>query len=323
MDQIQVSEISSPEALVMKKIVKNIGLNIRPEKAIFNSATNNWTVSLRAVVPSQVMVKGKPFKTFLYRFDKLGEAEVRSIDNELKIISFPKGNDVDLELYLKWTELTQKLIKEILRVGEPVWGHLTYVQMLLRPMYSLILHTLTHKKLLIHEMNDQQQQKHIQFLRSRGYLEVDSSHGTYVASNMLTNLEELLYKKYAEKGTDFFVTSQVVGMIFAKHYKDIKSELHAHAPSVYVDTSTAYYVDAIRAKQPILMSENDLWKKYRMIGHRPTTKDPTISYPTVISEIVAGKLLDRNEEGYVRANDDVLRKLEPLGVELSKHITDI
>jgi hypothetical protein len=323
MDQIQIVESSSPESFVMKRIAQNIGLNIRPERAVYDSTKRIWTIQLKAIIPSQVMAQGKPLKTFVYRFENIGKIELTKEDNDFKFLKVPKAFNLDLVLYSRWSDLTIKLEQEILKVGEPVWGQLTYVKMLLRPMYALILHTLTNKKLFVHELKNQpSQEKTVRFLLEKGYLELDERRDIYRSSNFLTGLEHHLYQKYREEGSDFFVTGQIVGNIFSKHYREIKSKLHANAPSVYVDTSTAYYLDAIRMGEPIRMSEEELWKKYRMIGHRPTASKINVAYPTVISEIVAGHLLDRNEDGYIRGHNKVMEKLIPLGPELAAQISE-
>ncbi len=325
MRQIQVKEITTPESLVMKRIAQNLGLNLRPEKAAFNSSANTWTIPMKAIIPSQVTTRGKPIKTFIYRFGNVAKAELTKENNEFKFLQFPKAPEIDNELHMHWTDLTQKLVQEILKVGEPVWGQLTYVQMFLRPLYSIILHTLTNRKLSFSEVRKQEQEKYVQFLLKRGYLEEDLNEGVYKASNHLTALEHHLYEKYKDEKllSDFFVTGQVIGTIFAKYYNDLKIELRVFAPSIYVDTSTAYYIDAIRAGASILMSEMELWKKARMIGHRSTTSVKTISYPTVISEIVAGKIFARDHEGFICANESVFNRLNPLEVELAQEISEI
>ena len=324
MAQIQVTELSTPESFVMKRIAQNLGLNIRPETTSYDSSKNIWTVTLRAIIPSQVITKEKPLKTFVYRFENIGKVELTKTDDEFKFLAMPKASKIDLVLYSRWTDLTKKLEQEILKVGEPVWGQLTYVKMLLRPMYALILHTLTNKKLVIKEIQKEvQQEKHVHFLVSKGYLEIDEKYGTYRASNLLTGLEQHFYKKYSDESSDFFVTSNIVGSIFANHYREIKSKLHANAPSVYVDTTTAYYLDAIRMGEPIQITENDLWRKYRMISRRPTARGITIPYPAVISEIVAGKLLNRNDDGYIYASEKVFKKLESMGSELVAEVSEM
>jgi len=325
MRQIEVKEITTAESLVMKRIAQNLGLNLRPEKAVFDSSSKTWTVSMKIIIPSQVTTLNKPIKTFIYRFDNIAKAELTKENNYFKFLQFPKAPAIDNELHTHWTDLTQKLIQEILKVGEPVWGQLTYVQMFLRPLYSIILHTLTNRKLSFHEVRQQEQEKYVQFLLKRGYLEEELDEGVYRASNHLTALEHLVYEKYKDEKllSDFFVTGQVIGTIFAKYYNDLKVDLHAYAPSIYVDTSTAYYIDAIRAGSSILMTEMELWKKARMIGHRSTTSIKTISYPTVISEIVAGKILSRNQDGLIHANENVFKRLIPLETELIQEISEI
>jgi len=325
MGQIQVKELNTPESLVMKRIAQSIGLNLRPEKSVFDSISNTWTVPIKAIIPSQVTAQDKPIKTFLYRFNNIAKAKLTKIDNEFRFTDFPKSSVIENDLYAHWTDLTYKLTQEILKAGEPVWGQLTYIRMFLRPLYSIILHTLTNRKLTFHDLEQQDQRRYIQFLLNRGYLEEDVQEGIYKASNQLTVLQQHLYEKYKDQSvlSDFFVTGQIIGIIFAKYYTEIKSELHAYAPGIYVDTSAAYYIDAIRAGTAILMSEIELWKKARMLGHRSANAAKPIAYPTVISEIVAGKILSRNRDGMISANEGIFNRLRPLKEELTQEISEI
>lgn len=321
---IRVKELSTPEAFVMRRIITSVGLNIRPEKAIYDNKTRIWTVPLKAIVPSQVTSQNNTMRTFLYRFENLGSVKLQKEGEDYKVIEFPKVGIIDESLHSQWYDLTAKVEKEILGIGEPIWGELTYVRMLLRPMYTIIGQMITDHKLSLSELKKNPQQlKHVEFLKSREYLEFNEEKESYTASNSLTLMAEKWYKKYDDDALAFIVISKVVGSIFAKYYRDIKYQLGAHSPSVYVDTSTAYYIDAIRTKEPIRMVLNELWKKYRMIGHRSTYAEVGANYPAVIDEMVLGKLLNKNTEGEIYANENVFNHLEPYGHDLSHQLVEI
>ena len=321
---IKIKELSTPESFVMKKIITSIGLNIRPQKATFNDQTRIWTVPLKAIVPSQVTSKDNTIRTFLYRFEDIGSVKLQKDGDDYKILEFPKTENIDDVLHSQWYDLTHKVEQEILQIGESIWGELTYVRMLLRPMYTIIGEMITDHKLFHSELkNNPQQLKHIEFLKSKEYLEFNSDNGAYTASKYLTRMAEEWYKKYNDDALGFIVTSKLVGSIFSKHYKEIKYGLGVHAPSVYVDTSMAYYLDAIRTGEQILMPLDELWKKYRMIGHRATYVEVGSGYPTVISEMVLGKLLNKTQEGEVYAHESVFNQLKPLGHDLSHQLVEI
>ncbi|MGI0006614.1 MAG: hypothetical protein ACREAR_01300, partial [Nitrosotalea sp.] len=173
MPSIQVEELSTPEAYVMRRIVQDVGLNIRPEKAIFDERTRIWTVPLKALVPSQIMSSDKQtIRTFLYRFENIGNAKLQKDGDYYKFVEFPKVSDIDNSLHLQWYDLTEKVEQEILKVGESIWGELVYVQMLLRPMYTIIGETITNNKFPVLEVKSNPQQlKHLEFLKSKGYVE--------------------------------------------------------------------------------------------------------------------------------------------------------
>ncbi|MGI0094350.1 MAG: hypothetical protein ACREA8_09640, partial [Nitrosotalea sp.] len=154
-------------------------------------------------------------------------------------------------------------------------------------------------------------------------VELDYNHESYIASPFLIALAEKFYNRYNDTGSDFIVTSKIIGTIFAKHYREIKNTLGAHSPSVYVDTSMAYYLDAIRTGELIRMTVKELWRKYRMIGHKRTTEVIGSGYSAVISEIVLGKLLNKNQDGQIYANEGVFKQLEPYGRELSNQLVEI
>lgn len=321
---IRVKELSTPEAFVMRRIITSVGLNIRPQKATYDSQSRIWTVPLKAVVPSQVTSQNNTMRTFLYRFENIGSVKLQKDGDDYKVIEFPKVGIIDESLHSQWYDLTSKVEKEILGIGEPIWGELTYVRMLLRPMYTIIGQTITDHKLFLSELRKNPQQlKHVEFLKSREYLEFDEEKGSYTASNSLTMMAEKWYKKYDDDALAFIVTSKLVGSIFSKYYRDIKYQLGAHSPSVYVDTSMAYYIDAIRTREPIRMELDELWKKYRMIGHRPTYAEVGTGYPTVIDEMVVGKLLNTTQDGKIYANENVFNQLEPLGYDLSHQLVEI
>lgn len=324
MHQIHVEELSTPEAFVMRRIITSVGLNIRPEKAIFDDKTRIWTVPLKAIIPSQVVSKSNTIRTFLYRFENIGNVKLTKEDNDFKFIEFPKVSIIDDELHSQWYDLTQKVEQEILRSGESIWGELTYLKMLLRPMYTIIGEMITDHKLYLDELKTNTQLlRYVEFLRLKEYLDFNEDNQTYAASKLLTMISEKLYKKFNDEALGFIVTSRIVGGIFAKFYREIKYDLGVHIPSVYVDTSMAYYLDAIRVGESIDMTMDELWRKYRMVGHKTTTAKVGSNYPTVVSEMVLGKLLDKSENGKIYANEDVFSKLQPLSAELTQQLVEI
>ncbi len=325
MKHIQIEELSTPEAFVMRRIIQDVGLNIRPEKAEFDEQTRTWTVRLKAMVPSQVTSNDKKtIRTFLYRFENIGSAKLKKVGDEFKFIEFPYVDNIDEELHNQWYDLTEKVEQEILRVGSSIWGELVYVQMLLRPMYTIIGEMITGRKLYSSELlKNPQQLKYAEFLKSNGYLDFKDDK-TYIASGLLTQMAERLYSKYDDAGSDFIVTSKIIGGVFSKHYREIKNTLGAHAPSVYVDTSMAYYLDAIRTGESIRMSIKELWRKYRMIGHRNVTAEIGSGYPAVIAEIVLGKLLDKQDDTQeIYANETVFKQLAPFGHDIATQLVEI
>ena len=60
-----------------------------------------------------------------------------------------------------------------------------------------------------------------------------------------------------------------------------------------------------------------------MIGHKSTTEEVGPNYSTVISEIVLGKLLDQNQEGYIHAHEGVFEQLKTFGNDLAKQLVEI
>lgn len=323
MRHIYPKELSTPEAFVMNRLADSIGLNIRPQKAIFDDVKRIYTVPLKGMIPSQVTNRDKALKTFLYQFEDLGEFQLKRDGDTFIVIDFPRAPEIDEKLHNKWYDLTTELEQEILKVGVSIWGELTYVKMLLRPMYSIILNTLANEKISLSDIHrDKSYLNHVRFLESQKYLEFDQDAESYRPSNLLIGLSQNYYTSLNE-GSSFHIASKIVGGIFATHYRQIKTELHAHSPSVYVDTSMAYYLDAIRSGESIQMTKEQLWRKYRMIGHKRTTQEVSRGYTTVISEIILGKLLNRNEDGYIFANESVFSKLQPLGDKLIEQLAEI
>ncbi len=82
-------------------------------------------------------------------------------------------------------------------------------------------------------------------------------------------------------------------------------------------------MDAVRAGSSVLMREEELWKKARMIGHRSTRSEQSISYLTAIYEIVAGKIFSRDQEGFICADEGVFNRLSPIADELAQETCEI
>jgi hypothetical protein len=134
---------------------------------------------------------------------------------------------------------------------------------------------------------------------------------------MLNNIAEQVYNKKHEYA-EFEVAKIAVSSLFANNYREIRQNFKIYVPSAYVDTAKAYYMDAVRVGESISMTEEELWLKYRIIGNRQGLSEKSFSFPTVVSEIVAGHLLSRDNEENLVAESSVLDRVLPFRQEIAQ-----
>jgi hypothetical protein len=322
MGHIVIRELDTPEAAVMKYIARNIGLNVRAGDASFNSMTGEWSVPLRALVPSRVKIGDFDYKTFIYKFENLGNAIVKKENNKFKILEFPKAAEIDDSLRLQFSDLTAKMEKKLLEVGEDRWGQLSLIAVFLRPLYKIINTLLTdgsvHKSLI--EKNNQLD--YLNLLLNQEFAEYDKNFLNDMIvkpSNLLTRLNQKVLQE-TNRYDPNHVAQEVVGIVFSREYERIHVEMKNRVPSVYVDTTKAYYLNAVRIGIPIAMSTTQLLSKYKMFEHS-TRK--SYDFNTVVGELVTVKMLSKDENENILANKEVFEQVLPLRKEILEVATEV
>ena len=92
---ISIQERNDPTSVSMKYIIRNLGINIRPGKWIYNKSNNQYTVNLNAVVPNEISPIRKSTKSVYYIFKNIGEIV---LDKNMKRIQSTPSSDIEKRL---------------------------------------------------------------------------------------------------------------------------------------------------------------------------------------------------------------------------------
>lgn len=304
---ITINELQNVEAFAMKYIAQHLGLNIRPCKAYYVEEEGLWKVPLQAIVPRQVTKRDRDTKVFIYYLDDVGHCLFEKTDKTFTLTSPPSSGEIEREISQRFSNLTQRIEKEILKEGQMNWGKLNWIRTFMRPMYSIVINVLSRKKILISSL-EKDHWKFARLLIDEKYIEMDKETSTYLRpTNELTGIWERFYGK--EGSNIFAIAEHVIGKVFARRYEEIKTDLRIYPPAAYVDTTKVYYVDAIRFGENIPINENDLFLKYQKIGARILSFDSaSFHFKTLVSELIAAELLDR-EGNYITGRQRIFDNL--------------
>lgn len=307
---ITINELQDVEAVTMKYIAQNLGINIRPRKAYFVEEKGLWKVPLQAIVPRRVTKRDRETKVFVYYLDDVGHFLYEKTDRTFALISSPSSSQIEGEIAQRFSNLTELIEREVLKEGQMNWGKLSWIRTFLRPMYSIVINILTRKKVSIDALAKEDHWKFAKLLIEEKFIKMDKERSDYlVPTDKLTGIWEELYRKERITSSVFTIAELVVGKIFANRYDEIKTELRIYPPTAYVDTTKVYYVDAISFGENIPISEDEVFFKYQKIGARMFR--PEISshhFRTLLSELVAAELLNR-EGKYVMGKQRIFNTL--------------
>lgn len=306
---ISIIELQDLEAIAMKYIAHSLGLNIRPRQAHFAKDKGLWKVPLQAIVPRRVTKKDRETKVFIYRLDDIGRILYEKTDETVKLISAPSAGEIEREIAQRFSNLTERIEKEILKEGQANWGKLSWIQTFLRPLYSIVINILSRRRMTIDAL-EQDHWKYAELLIGEGFIEIDKRRPAYlIPTNELTGIWEGLYRKEMRAHDLFTVAEHVVGKVFANQYDKIKTDLRIYSPTAYVDTTKVYYIDAIRFGENIPMSENEIFFEYQKIGGRQLTSEFSLhAFRTLLSELAAAELLEIKED-YVIGKEKIFNNL--------------
>ena len=307
---ITINELQNVEAVTMKYIAQNLGLNIRPRKAHFVEEEGLWKVLLQAIVPRRVTKRDRETKVFIYYLDDVGHLLYKKTDKTFTMVSSPSSSEIEGEIAQRFSNLTERIEREVLKEGQMNWGKLSWIRTFLRPMYSIVINILSRKKMPIEALVKQDQWKFAKLLIEEDYVKIDEERPSYlIPTNKLTGTWEQLYRREKLTSSGFTIAELVVGKVFASRYDEIKTDLHINPPTAYVDTTKVYYVDAIRFGENIPICEDELFFKYQKIGARIfRTEIASLRFRTLLSELVAAELLDR-EGNYITGRQRIFDNL--------------
>lgn len=313
MGTITISELNTMESHVMRYIVYNLGLNIRPGTPKFDEQTKVWKFPLNAIIPNTVSRKDGRTRTFLFDFESIGQIDlIQKEEGAFEITHATKASVMDDMINARFVDITTTIEKEILRAGEASWGRLSWVSTFLRPLYHIITNVLVRGKIPLDYIEEKRYDKYARLLLEEGFINYYEDKLSLIATNKLSGLGREIFTK---EGSDFDIAQRAVGMVFSKRYSTIKNEMQIYAPSAYVDATKAYYTDAIQCGENIAISEDELYRKFVRIGNRQVLTMGDFSFMTLISELVSAKLLDREKDeiiGNPKIFNDVIKHKETI-----------
>lgn len=320
MTTIEVAELDSVEASVMNYIIYNLGVNIVPRKAEFDSKERVWNVPLDAVVPNRVSRKDGRTRTFMYNFDNIGLVKLEQREgNVFGISAATKASQIDEMITKQFSDLTAEIEQEILVAGESSWGKLRWVSTWMGPLYSIVTNVLVRGEVPIQYIQEKGYNRWADLLIEEGFV-VSGEAKSLSVTNKLTKLQERLFDSH-KANTDFDVAQSVVGLVFSKKYSTIKNEMRIYPPTAYVDATKVYYADAIQYGEIIPINEEELRKKYVRIGMRQVLSYADFSFMTLVSELVSAKLLKREHDDILGV-PEVFKNVIELKEKLMANVTE-
>jgi len=112
-----------------------------------------------------------------------------------------------------------------------------------------------------------------------------------IPTNKLTMTAE---RQYQKNRSIHSLAEEVVGGVFANRYSEIKKDLRIYSPTAYVDTTTVYYIDALRYGENIPIHEDNLFYEYLKMGARTLrSKINIMRFRTLLSELESVNLLEK------------------------------
>jgi hypothetical protein len=208
--------------------------------------------------------------------------------------------------------------KILLEVGQSKWGYLSYVEMFLRPLYNIINNMLENG--FVHPLTIKQNnlEEYLKILNNQGFVKFEND-ALVKPSNLLTMVSQNLVGKI-KRNEPNLVAKEIVGIVFSKEYEYIHTHMNNRVPTVYVDATKAYYLDAVRAGSPIPMTTAQLLSNYRLLAH---TSSRSFNFSTVVAELVTAKLLSKDEKDSITADNEVFNKVIPLRKDLLEIATEV
>jgi hypothetical protein len=294
---IVLPERDTLRAQAMKYVVDKIGFNVQPEEPKYDKEEELWRVDCKVSLSNYITNKGKEGKKFVYHFYNVGELLYKEIKGDYILINQVFKSDIEREVLNRYTSLTKEMEKELLLIGSNSWGKLTLVKYYLSPLYAMISNLLDKGYITLSEIRSKKNYKFFKLLLNSGYLNIEESNKTsYIMSNKFEKLKEKQYELI--NNLDIFgITEGIVGRIFGEHYEIIKDDFGIRPPTSYVDTTKAYYFDALRYGDIIKLKDKDILYSLSNFDGSLSRYD-YMNFKKSLYELVNTTLLLKQEEFY-------------------------
>jgi len=304
---IVLPERDTLRAQAMRHVVDKLGFNVQPEEPKYDKEEEIWRVNCKVCVSNYITNKGEEGKKFVYHFYNVGELLYKEIEGDYFLINKIFKSDIEREVSNRYISLTKEIEKELLLIGSNSWGKLTLVKYYLSPLYAMISNLLDKGYITLSEISSERNNKFFKLLLNSGYLNIEESDKTsYIMSNKFEKLKEKQFDLI--NNFDIFETTEgIVGRIFGEHYEIIKDDFRIRPPTSYVDTTTAYYFDALRYGDIIKLKDKDiLYSLYNFDGS--INRYDYMNFKKSLYELVNTKLLLKKEE-YYYGNENIYNSL--------------
>lgn len=304
---IVIPEINSIRSNAMKFIIEKLGFNISPDEPIFDKKEKMWKVKCNAVISNFVSNKGSEGKNFVYFFNDIGEIIYKQEADGIKLISYPLRSKIDEIISNNFVSLTDKIEKELLKYGKHSWGKLYLLKNYLSPLYSIISNLVNEGHLSISTMKSEKDVKFLELLLQSKYIEIESDNkNSIIESNLLKGIKKEIYDKYGLVDV-IDLTDYLVGNIFSDNYEILKYKFGIRPPSSYVDTTKAYYFDALRYGDLIKVTDREIFHSLKYFDGT-SYKINDLNFKRSLLELANVSLI-HNEDNYYYGDSEIYDKL--------------
>src|SRR5438309_11325033 len=242
--KIVLKTIASPRTVATDHILRRLGLNFRAGTPSLGK-DGNWHVPLRVLIPASPDVIPRLDQQLFYRFDSFSEIVV---DSNLNVINAPRKADLNVKFQSELSSLLSKIERMIVEYGSDKWARIPLIRSFLNPLNAIISQALSLPSISLSKLEQQGEYlTYANWLKRAGFLEDSKDKPAHIRK---TNELVMMAEKYKQERGSFYIDEtavEVTSIICSKFYEEVCERVTV-LPS-YVDTTTAYYLKAIKTNK--------------------------------------------------------------------------
>jgi hypothetical protein len=311
--KLVLETIRTPRTVATDYVLSRLGLNFRAAEPRLEK-NGMWHVPLKALVPASPDIVPRRQDQLYYRFESFGEIVM---DLDLKLIEVPRKAILSERFQAELSTLFAKIEKTILEYGSHKWGRIPFIRSFLNPLNAIISQALSLPNISLVKLEQQDYVVYADFLRRAGFLEDSRDSPAHLRkTNQLVAIADKYLK---ERGFSYYLDDtaiEVTSIIFSQFYPEIRDRIRF--VSTYVDTTVAYYVQAVRLKKLVPMTVGDLEYAYNVLGRR--VQDEKVTFYGKVADLVTAGFLKWESEGVVSGVDGIYHKVAEFGPDLENNM---